>query len=1254
MKRKQFLILLLISFLPLVLLHNAFAQDYTWFNLPEDAKRRIGKGRITDMAYSPDGNQLAVSTNIGIWIYDARTGEERNALFDHTQGIITGIAYSPDGRTLVSGGSKILLWDTATGEHKAPFTGPFAYANAVEFSPDGKTIATGRSDEVHLWDAVTGEPKGSFKATARWVSNIAFSSDGKTIASSGGLDGTIRLWDVATATFKATLQGHTDSIISIAFSPDGSTLASSSWDYTIRLWDTTTLAHKGTLAAPHIRYGPEGIAFSPDGRTLAHAGYNYDVVLWDVPSGQIRKTLTGHTTDNTNVRNLAFSPDGRTLASGRGEIRLCVFGSGEHKTTFVGHMDRVTSVVFSPDGRTLAGSEGKMIHVWELPSGVLQTTLRGHTDEITSVVFSPDGRTLASGSRDKTIRLWDARSGQHQRTLIGHTQDVYSVAFSPDGKTIATGTGYIGEPYEVWLWNAATGKYKALKSGFRNPVSFAFSPDGQTLATQTKMGQQVMLWDAVTGAIKKTFPWHTHHFSNFAFSPDGQTLATGTRDGFVFLWEIAPDILQPAKGTSTILPPLPVYPPQIRLIHFFPSDHTLQPNMHTELETLAKETQDFYAEQMEHHGFGRKTFQLETDSNGKIVVHHLQGGSPAQDYTSRSVSILRELEDLLDLIDHIYLVVLDPSLQGCLGGLCGLASYSGIGVSSGAFQMSNNGRLAVVYATGHCAGVGTTAHELGHTFGLQHDYRDKNYVMNHGAETPRFSYAAAEWLNVHPFLNASQPNSENPTTIEVLSPRASGLQFRVSDPDGLHQAQLVLTEKISEAFCGGSTESLSNYKALNGSPSTTFKFVATETSTEANLRVIDLHGNVAWKTLWIESDSIVQIQPDTDIQPYEREKVRLIYFRPSDRPSRQDIDTELDTLIRWSQYFFAEQMQNYGRKTFAFETDDTGHAQVHHVTGKFTDAYYHSDTYNKVVKEVAEQFDTSRDVLLIAVDVSSEFINNEGICGIGGGGWISFDNEHWRRDFGGTAVIPASGVCINPSIAAHELGHVFGLEHDFRDDAYLMAYGTQERLSHCAAEWLDAHRFFNNDPTTSNETTTITMHLSQAADPGTLQLQFELTDTDGLHQAQLIVPTAASDPAQGIKLHSCRSLNAKNHTVEFLMTDANLLLDSEVTLQVIDATGNITKQAFSLVLAEDDTVVLASPALEFSAMQAPTETALLPNYPNPFNPETWIPYQLAAPCKVTIEIHAIDGSLVRVLSLGHKATGIYQNRTRAAYWDGRN
>ena len=69
---------------------------------------------------------------------------------------------------------------------------------------------------------------------------------------------------------------------------------------------------------------------------------------------------------------------------------------------------------------------------------------------------------------------------------------------------------------------------------------------------------------------------------------------------------------------------------------------------------------------------------------------------------------------------------------------------------------------------------------------------------------------------------------------------------------------------------------------------------------------------------------------------------------------------------------------------------------------------------------------------------------------------------------------------------------------------------------------------------------------------------------------------------------------------------------------------------------------------------APEETALLPNYPNPFNPETWIPYQLAEPAEVTLRIYAIKGETVRTLTLGHQPAGIYQNRTRAAYWDGKN
>ena len=60
------------------------------------------------------------------------------------------------------------------------------------------------------------------------------------------------------------------------------------------------------------------------------------------------------------------------------------------------------------------------------------------------------------------------------------------------------------------------------------------------------------------------------------------------------------------------------------------------------------------------------------------------------------------------------------------------------------------------------------------------------------------------------------------------------------------------------------------------------------------------------------------------------------------------------------------------------------------------------------------------------------------------------------------------------------------------------------------------------------------------------------------------------------------------------------------------------------------------------------------NYPNPFNPETWIPYQLAAPAEVTLTLYGMNGGAVRRLELGHQAAGLYQSRSRAVYWDGRN
>jgi hypothetical protein len=68
----------------------------------------------------------------------------------------------------------------------------------------------------------------------------------------------------------------------------------------------------------------------------------------------------------------------------------------------------------------------------------------------------------------------------------------------------------------------------------------------------------------------------------------------------------------------------------------------------------------------------------------------------------------------------------------------------------------------------------------------------------------------------------------------------------------------------------------------------------------------------------------------------------------------------------------------------------------------------------------------------------------------------------------------------------------------------------------------------------------------------------------------------------------------------------------------------------------------------------PEENQLLLNYPNPFNPDTWIPFQLAKESDVTIHIYNVSGQLVRTLEIGYKDAGLYYSRERAAHWDGKN
>ena len=410
-----------------------------------------------------------------------------------------------------------------------------------------------------------------------------------------------------------------------------------------------------------------------------------------------------------------------------------------------------------------------------------------------------------------------------------------------------------------------------------------------------------------------------------------------------------------------------------------------------------------------------------------------------------------------------------------------------------------------------------------------------------------------------------------------------------------------------------------------------------------------------------------------DVTPYRSitpDMVRILYFLPRDRSLQPGIWTKLNTLLGNVQRFYANQMEinGFGRKTFTFETDESGEMLVYRIDGQFRDRYYHTNTAYKIHTEISSQFDMGRHVYLIVADISSQSIGGKNKCGIGGGDW--YKNENLIRGKGGYAVIPASGPCFEGAygtiVAAHELGHAFGLEHDFRNDAYVMSYGVApDQLSKCAANWLDTHRFFNTNQTAFNEPTSIQMLTPSAylRNARNFTLQFEVSDADGIHQAQLLVPVTPLDPAPGVKLHSCKDLHTHRSTLEFRVPTLTARQINNVVLQVIDVYGNITRQDYTLnanaallpqnhVDANRDGI--AAPEQLLATLAIPTETRIFANYPNPFNPETWIPYQLSDPAEVTLHISSVDGTLVRTLALGHQAAGTYHSKSRAAYWDGRN
>ena len=287
-----------------------------------------------------------------------------------------------------------------------------------------------------------------------------------------------------------------------------------------------------------------------------------------------------------------------------------------------------------------------------------------------------------------------------------------------------------------------------------------------------------------------------------------------------------------------------LFQPRVSLIYFLPKDRPVRPDRITALQELIQDTQAFFADEMERHGYGRKTFTLETDRKGEPVVHQVNGRFNDAHYRRQLEAIdevWAEVKEQFDSPQRIYFIAIDINSEM-------MVPWGGAG--KGYYEQRGKG--ALIAASGDGFNLPLAAHELGHAFALEHDFRDLAYIMSYGRNRHELSKCAAVWLDAHVFFNNASAQVNRDTRIQMLSPAAAPngirLRFEVTDADGLHQAMLYLKPTPADP---ARDFKLDGCRLLDAE-SDTIEFVTGELidpfQDEVTLQVIDKHGGMKRQT----------------------------------------------------------------------------------------------------------------------------------------------------------------------------------------------------------------------------------------------------------------------------------------------------------------------------------------------------------------------------------------------------------------------
>ena len=825
----------------------------------------------------------------------------------------------------------------------------------------------------------------------------------------------------------------------------------------------------------------------------------------------------------------------------------------------------------------------------------------------------------------------------------------------------------------------------------------------------------------------------------------------------------------------------------VRIVYFLPSDRPPQPDIEEKLDRLIKDVQTFYAEQMEAHGFGRKTFQIETDATGKVVVHHIKGRLSDAYYHNISERCHQEIGERYDMSKTFLLTTLDISTELINNSDCGIG---GGGTASG---------TALMPASGGCFagnwGFITAAHELGHAFGLQHDFRNSAYLMSYGTNRTQLSYCAAEWLDTHRAFNLDRsPLNAETTHIEMLPPslaappNAIRLRFEVTDADGLHQVQL-LTPTLTGPAEGFSE--LLNFKTLNGSTNTTVEFVTTDLKPNnkfVSMQAIDVHGNISWSRnipinvpALLPPAKVVTI-PDANLASAIRNALGLTSNSAITTHKMLNL-TSLDASGRGITDLNLTGLEHAPNLTtlILYDNDISDISPLRSLT-KLTNLSIFDNNISDIsplasLTKLANLSISGNNISDISPFTSLTQLTNLSI----------FDNNisdiSPLASLTKLANLSISGnniSDISPFTSLTQLTNLSIFDNNISDISPLASLTklADLRLSHnnisdispltslkqlryltigvnplsyasinthlpaLEAKGVEVQQFWRATHPALLKISGDTQEgapgaalaapfIVEAADAkgkpmkgvdvtfaittggGQLSTKTTKTDASGKAQTRLTlgrvpgkhtVTATAKSITESVVIFLATAVEEPAHVPEDVNSDGVVNTDDLILVfssigqtgensADVNGDGVVDIADFNLVLAASKADEAAAPTLyllktfegitaadvqrlltqarhkaltdpsylysitvleQLLALLQSKETALLANYPNPFNPETWIPYQLAKPAEVTLRIYAVNGTLIRTLALGHQTAGMYHSKSRAAYWDGRN